>query len=688
MKRSVQSNKLEFATSNEAITTAMMMQCCSKNCMQEHFSFNDIKACRELYNSKIEVDKSNWLLAQFNQFYDREKKEFHFVVLGNHICRGCFVMIYGVSNGKYYSTLKKHYAGVKHVVHGNCFFQHSAAKQECSRKWLAEFQEKFADTSPTDPDVAYLPMMVFHVDLFEEFIKDCIKEGMEQEDFPSMMTFLLVWRRDFKKLKCSRTIRLGRCSFCTEINLKISKATNERERTQLQLQKQIHLKNIFKMRGFYEQRKAIAKANTLVWSSWVGDYMDPIKIPHPSIFPASWLTKQRIKLEICGFLDHGNNQADIYVHTEHFSHSANLVITIFFLRLCEKVRTGKLARNLFLQADNCAKEMHNQLFFIFLAYLVQIKIFDSIQLSSLEPGHTHCDVDSEIFAVIKSLLTTVPIHDISSFITEFLPKLNKKRNRKIQATLITFLFDWQQFFQGTYHDMTGQQKVHQYRWVIPAGQQEVNFFYRPKVDEGSWIGVVEGVGFRPFITIPTGIPDIIEATPIAPEKLADIPFYFRWLPPESQSWWTNFCEDQTFFFPEKNIDLDQFWPEPPEEIEDTPSAEPADEQGPAIVIPSHPIISIRQLELGEKIIIKDDEFTEGGRNFRVGKITALYDDSCAVSLLELINHGYYIETENEDVDIGIEEVLTKIELTAKGKIHSSTLHKLSRQFQLQFNNNQ
>ncbi len=113
------------------------------------------------------------------------------------------------------------------------------------------------------------------------------------------------------------------------------------------------------------------------------------------------------------------------------------------MRLCEKLKTGKLSKNLFLQADNCAKEMHNQLFFIFLAYLVQIGIFDSIQLSSLEPGHTHCDVDSEIFAVIKSLLTTVAINDIHSFMSEFLPKLNKKRNKKINATLLTSLFDWQ-----------------------------------------------------------------------------------------------------------------------------------------------------------------------------------------------------------------------------------------------------
>ena len=216
MKRTNLSDKREVAISLDAITTALMYPCCTANCIQEHFSINDMRACREVYHSKSEVEKSNWLLEQFKKFFDRDQQQFHYMAHGKHICRSCFVIIYGISNGKYYSTLKKHFNGVTHVIHGNCFFQHSAVKQDCVKRWLAMFQEVFADTSPVDPEVAYLPMMVFHVDLYQEFLGDMLRNGMEPADFPSIMTFLLVWRRDFKKLKCSRTIRLGRCSYCTE----------------------------------------------------------------------------------------------------------------------------------------------------------------------------------------------------------------------------------------------------------------------------------------------------------------------------------------------------------------------------------------------------------------------------------------------------------------------------------------
>ena len=163
--------------------------------------------------------------------------------------------------------------------------------------------------------------------------------------------------------------------------------------------------------------------------------------------------------------------------------------------------------------------------------------------------------------------------------------------------------------------------------------------------------------------------------------------FFRWLPIESQSWWTNFCNDQTFFFPPSNIQLDDFWPTPVLAEPEEPTTLPNDEQQPTIAMPSHPIISTQQLDIDNHIMIKDDNFTEGGRNFRVAKIIALYDNTCDVNLLTLTNNGYYAETDDDITEVDIEVVLTTIELTVKGKIHSSTLYKLARQFNLQFTNN-
>jgi hypothetical protein len=489
MKRSSEqiftSEKYLVATSDDAVCACLMVKCCTNSCIQKLFSVDKVRQCRALFHGQTELEKSNWLLSQLTQSYSLEKNTFKFQAFGSSICRQCFISIYGISNGKFYSIFSKFKSGTTEIQHGNSFFQHSSKKQDIVRTWLKEFKENFADTSPVDPEIAYLPMMVHHVDLYEEFIKAQIFNGLEQFEFPSIMTFLLVWRREFKCLRCSRMIRLGRCSFCTQVNLKITNAPNQIERHELQLIKQHHLSDIFKWRGCYDKRKLLAKTSPLLFTSWACDYIDPIKIPHPTIFPSAWLTKKRIKLEICGFLDHTctGNEATIFVHTEHFSHSADLLISIFFTKLKMSIAEGKVSRNLFLQADNCAKETHNQLFFTFLAFLVQIGLFDSIELSSLPPGHTHSDVDSEIFAVLKSMLKVCSIEDITQFINEFLPKLNQRRKKKIKAVLVSKIYKWEEFFQGSYRKMSHHQDKHQFRWCIPSNENEVHFFYR---NTGPW----------------------------------------------------------------------------------------------------------------------------------------------------------------------------------------------------------
>lgn len=674
-------SKYLLAISDESICATLMISCCNQNCVQSKFTMLDIKRFREIYHSQNELAKSNWLLEQFHKYIDKNNNNYNIVLNGKTICRRAFVHLYGISNGKFYSVLKKFKGGVEEIIHGNTFFQHSAKKQDICFSWLTMFKATFADTSPVNPDVAYLPMQVVHIELYEEMMAHFLHTGVEKKDYPSLMTFLLVWRRDFPNLKTSRKIHLGRCSFCTVVNTLLSKSLTEPERQKHKVEKFNHIREVFKMRNNYDCRISLAKTHPQLYTSWAVDYIDPPKIPHPTTFPSSWLTKQRIKLEMCGFIDHGADLQTIFYHTEHFSHSANLLCSIFFLKIKKAAMDGKLARNLYLQADNCAKETHNQIFFIFLAFLVQTGVFDSIELSSLPPGHTHFDVDRDLFAKIKTTLKTCTIESVAAFSDVFLPKLNSRRTKKVQAILLTHLYDWESFFQNSFRAITGHQKVHQFRWCIPAGGKVANFFYRKVVDEGNWIGVVEGTGFQPFITVPRGIPDPIGPTEIPHEKLGDMPFFFRWLSPQSQSWWKNFSDNQFFFYPKlEQEEMETFWPVT-SEILVQPISETIDEEDVEIQMTAHPIVTVRQLKVDDLILIKDPDCSECGRNFRVARIVKVNNRSCDVVFYICGRNGRYQPTD-EKIEVVTSEILCPVVLTTGSKIHASTLQKLARQFKL------
>ena len=52
------------------------------------------------------------------------------------------------------------------------------------------------------------------------------------------------------------------------------------------------------------------------------------------------------------------------------SHNANLAASITFKYLNKLKKEGKLGSTLFIQADNCAKESHNQYFFALMCFLI------------------------------------------------------------------------------------------------------------------------------------------------------------------------------------------------------------------------------------------------------------------------------------------------------------------------------
>jgi hypothetical protein len=127
------------------------------------------------------------------------------------------------------------------------------------------------------------------------------------------------------------------------------------------------------------------------------------------------------KYHLIGALVHGRGMW-VYTMSHKFPADPNVTIEVLQRVLTDlsDESGGPLPKKLCLQMDNCVRENKNQALFAYLGWLVQRKVFASIEVSFLPVGHTHEDIDQvwsrtsiqmkvnnvcceeELFAVIKA----------------------------------------------------------------------------------------------------------------------------------------------------------------------------------------------------------------------------------------------------------------------------------------------
>lgn len=102
-----------------------------------------------------------------------------------------------------------------------------------------------------------------------------------------------------------------------------------------------------------------------------------------------------VQTRICGVLAHGQSPSEFaYVSAEH-SGAANTTLTCL-LNSIDCIAKGdwkNLPRRMYLQADNSGKENKNNHMNGFLAAMVQLNLFDTIETGFMLVGHTKEDVD-------------------------------------------------------------------------------------------------------------------------------------------------------------------------------------------------------------------------------------------------------------------------------------------------------
>ena len=107
-----------------------------------------------------------------------------------------------------------------------------------------------------------------------------------------------------------------------------------------------------------------------------------------------------------------------FLNNNQFPQDSNKTISILFDVLSHlQGKLGQLPRKLFVQTDNCPRDLKNQFVFSFYWTLVDLHIFEEVMVSHMPIGHTHGEVD-QMFSVFASHLRKVELPTFESLLIE------------------------------------------------------------------------------------------------------------------------------------------------------------------------------------------------------------------------------------------------------------------------------
>eukprot|EP00026_Physarum_polycephalum_P002492 Phypoly_transcript_02499.p1 GENE.Phypoly_transcript_02499~~Phypoly_transcript_02499.p1 ORF type:complete len:314 (-),score=38.89 Phypoly_transcript_02499:979-1920(-) len=174
---------------------------------------------------------------------------------------------------------------------------------------------------------------------------------------PAKGTFLAVWRNKFSNVWLAGETT---CATCFRLETIItSNPIGSFERTQAEKEYKTHKQHAKEQNDFSIQMQDAARTRKLPILSIVTDYKggDPVPACHPSTFEYSRFPC--LVLHYSGFLIDNTNAPYYYIHTEHWTESANTVVTTLHKLLTSQ---SSLPPDLVLGVDGHSTNMNATLY--------------------------------------------------------------------------------------------------------------------------------------------------------------------------------------------------------------------------------------------------------------------------------------------------------------------------------------
>ena len=193
-----------------------------------------------------------------------------------------------------------------------------------------------------------------------------------------------------------------------------------------------------------------------------------------------------------------------YLNNDQFPQDSNKTISIIFdVLMGVQQSLGKLPKKVFIQTDNCSRDLKNQFVFSFYWTLVDLGIFEQITVSHMPVGHTHGDVD-QVFSIFASHLRKLELPTFESLLSE-LRKI-KIKSVPIIVREMEFTSDFVKKISSSLLNIEGHTSFYQFRFRKENNKTRMHV----KADELDSVWQF-GAGIKLFDSLPD-----LKNIPVAP----------------------------------------------------------------------------------------------------------------------------------------------------------------------------
>jgi hypothetical protein len=214
-----------------------------------------------------------------------------------------------------------------------------------AREWWQCFFEDWGERDPVE-DKIHVPVCLTWTDIHEQYVQDMLRRGKRPEDLCSIQVFGRIRKRCFSNVRLCRKTWMPRCGVCIQLSQNRLRCRSEEERKAWMLQKREHLELELSERHAYHSRQTLARGQPSEYMSVIIDSATALRLIRQFPYPkgGSWPGKT-MKVYPEGIINHSHGGTCISFHLGQHSRNSNLITTLLYLHLRDKLRDDRGVRS-------------------------------------------------------------------------------------------------------------------------------------------------------------------------------------------------------------------------------------------------------------------------------------------------------------------------------------------------------
>ena len=257
----------------------------------------------------------------------------------NDICYVCWHKVYCVSFFKTKNSLS--------LFHSRLDSKRSLIESVVAGWLQAQFLH-LCDYMP-NKNIQVLPTYMGWIDLYNDFKNDLHLKQRLQTTI-SYSYFLIIKNRFFSNVRLATYTKLGKCDDCIIMKqARLNRSLTSEQQSEIRILHKKHVDQVMMERISYEVRQTSAVQQPSKYLSLVIDHATSLMCPVQYPVPKRSSCIDRLKIHVCGVIDHGTNTRQLFYYLEYWPQNANIICTILHNHLMKLLSKKALPEYLYLQ---------------------------------------------------------------------------------------------------------------------------------------------------------------------------------------------------------------------------------------------------------------------------------------------------------------------------------------------------